>query len=96
MTLPPRASFEPFPTHLDVKELVETTDNFVFAARISYEAVDTLPREDFDNLVRYHVIMLGVPLVVEGFYEHLDKRLFSSRWLQKNGQSKSLSWIHFL
>ncbi|KAJ5813904.1 uncharacterized protein N7503_000654 [Penicillium pulvis] len=90
MALPPRATFEPFPTHLDVKELVETTDNFVFAVRISCEAVDTLPREDFDNLVRYHVTMLGMPLVIEGFHEHLDKGLFSSRWLQKNGQSEQV------
>ncbi|KAJ5635417.1 uncharacterized protein N7484_008730 [Penicillium longicatenatum] len=90
MTLPPRATFEPFPTDLNVKDLVETTDQFEFARRISCDAIDILPLEEFDKLVRYHVTMLGMPLVIEGFYKHLDKRLFSSKWLQKNGQSEQV------
>ena len=95
MTLPLRAAFEPFPTHLNVKELVDTTDNFEFAARIPTEALDAYPREEFEKLVHLNVIMLGIPLVIEGFQAHLDKRLFSSKWLQRNGQSKSLPCIHF-
>jgi hypothetical protein len=95
MALPPRATFEPFPTDLNVKDLVETTDHFEFARRISCDAIDILPLEEFDKLVRYHVTMLGMPLVIEGFYKHLDKRLFSSKWLQKNGQSTSAPCIHF-
>ncbi|KAJ5655604.1 hypothetical protein N7507_007554 [Penicillium longicatenatum] len=90
MALPPRATFEPFPTDLNVKDLVETTDQFEFARRISCDAIDILPLEEFDKLVRYHVTMLGMPLVIEGFYKHLDKRLFSSKWLQKNGQSEQV------
>lgn len=93
MALPPRATFEPFPTHLDVKDLVESTENFVFAERVSSESLDNYPREEFDNLVHFHVIMLGMPLVIEGFHKYLDKRLFSAKWLQKNGQSKSLLWV---
>ncbi|KAJ5653480.1 hypothetical protein N7490_000483 [Penicillium lividum] len=87
---PHRAIFEPFPTHLDLKELVETTENLVFAMRIKCESLDEQPREVFDKLVLYYVVLMGYPLVIEGFHEHLDKRLFSSKWLQQNGRSEQV------
>ncbi|KAJ5949733.1 hypothetical protein N7454_001317 [Penicillium verhagenii] len=89
MTPPSRAIFEPFPTHLNLAELVETTHNFEFAKRITCQSIDGQPREDFDKLVLFHVIMLGEPLVIEGFHEYLDKPLFSSKWLQQNCQNRA-------
>lgn len=79
-----RAAFEPFPPDLDVETLVETVPSFEYARRITCDAIDEWPREDFEKLVLLHVVMLGLPLVIEGFQDRLHKGLFSRKWLKRN------------
>lgn len=85
----PRAVFEPFPPNLDIGDLVDSTPNFNFAWRITCDSIDENPREDFEQLVLFHVILGGRPLVIEGFQERLDKFLFSEKWLRQNCAGKS-------
>lgn len=84
-----RMAFEPMPPDLDINEVVESTPNFDFAMRITCESVDEHPFEQFEKLVLYQVVLSGRPLVIEGFQEYLDKRLFSERWLRETYSSKS-------
>lgn len=79
-----RAAFKPFPPDLDVEELVEAVPNFVYAERITCDAIDEWPREDFEALVLLHVVKLGIPLVIEGFHERLHEGLFTRKWLKRN------------
>lgn len=97
---PSHATFEPFPPDLDVDDLVDSAHDMVFAKRITCDAIDEWPREDFEKLVLFHVVKLGIPLVVEGFHERLDKGLFSTGWLQQNyalkGERSLLKFIPYL
>ena len=88
-----RALFEPFPPDLNIDEVVETTSNFEFAMRITCDSIDAEPLEDFEKLVLYYVILLGVPLVIEGFQERLDKQLFSRKWLRQNHNQGELLFL---
>lgn len=95
-----RAAFKPFPPDLDVKELVEAVPNFEFAGRIACNALDEWPREDFEKLVLFHVVKLGMPLVIEGFHERLHKGLFTRKWLKRNHStgkysSHSMSGVNY-
>ncbi|KAJ5113562.1 hypothetical protein N7456_002096 [Penicillium angulare] len=83
--MPPKpAPFVPFPTQFSVKELVEQNPSFEFAPRISCQKLDHQSREDFEHLIRLQLANIGVPMVIEGFDEYIDKRLFSRAWLQKS------------
>lgn len=79
-----RAAFEPFPPDLNVEELVKAVPNFEYARRITCDSIDEYPREDFEKLVLFHVVKLGIPLVIEGFQERLHKGLFTRKWLKRN------------
>lgn len=79
-----RAAFEAFPPHLNLAEVVESTPTFEFVPRITCDAIDQWPREDFEKLVFVRVVQLGLPLVIEGFQGRLDKDLFSEKWLRQN------------
>ncbi|KAJ5081428.1 hypothetical protein NUU61_009692 [Penicillium alfredii] len=83
-----RAVFEPFPPNLDIGDLVDSTPKFNFAWRITCDSIDENPREDFEQLVLFHVILSGRPLVIEGFQKRLDKFLFSEKWLRQNCAGK--------
>lgn len=83
-----RSKFEPFPPHLDVAQLVESTPPFQFASRIACDAIDQYPPEDFQRLIFLNVVVLGLPLVIEGFEERLDKNLFSEKWLRQSCATK--------
>ncbi|CAG8056167.1 unnamed protein product [Penicillium salamii] len=83
-----RMAFEPMPPDLDINAVVESTPNFEFAMRITCESIDEHPLEQFEKLVLYQVVLSGRPLVIEGFQEYLDKRLFSERWLRETYSSK--------
>ncbi|CEO61178.1 hypothetical protein PMG11_05488 [Penicillium brasilianum] len=84
-----RAVFEPFPPHLNIEEVVQTTPSFEFAKRISCDSVSQFPREVLELYVLTHVVKLGLPLVITGFDKHLDKDLFSEKWLQQHYASQT-------
>ncbi|KAF3492026.1 JmjC domain-containing protein [Arthroderma uncinatum] len=84
----PRAAFEPISPDLDYTSLVESTPNFHPVTRIHCDAIDEQGIENFEKLVKLHVIMGGKPLVVEGYQSRLEKWIFSSRWLKDNHGSK--------
>ncbi|PVI07806.1 hypothetical protein DM02DRAFT_579675 [Periconia macrospinosa] len=84
----PRASFEPIPPDFDVRTFVETTDNFRYADRISYEMIANNGIDQFEKLVLLHVIIGGKPLVIDGFEEVLDPWTFTPSWLRDNHGEK--------
>ena len=89
----PQASFEPISPWLNVDKLVESTDNFEYVARVSYDMIAAQGADALDKLVLLHVILGGKPLVIEGFDASLPRHLFNHGWLdEKHGtQSKILS-----
>lgn len=80
----PRASFEPIPPDFDVNTFTETTDNFEYAHRVPYQAIQEQGKERFEQLLLLHVIIGGKPLVIDGFDELLDPWTFSPSWLRDN------------
>lgn len=84
----PRASFEPLPPDIDVRELVEHTENFEYVDRISWEVIAQQGMDAFEKLVLKHVIQGGKPLVVDGFEDLLDPWTFTPRWLVDNHGDK--------
>ncbi|KAL4963187.1 putative JmjC domain protein [Aspergillus stella-maris] len=84
----PRAAFEPISPDLDFEELVKSTPNFEEVVRIHCDAIDENGLENFEKLVLLHVIVRGLPLVVEGFDKQLDKALFSEKWLRTHYAAK--------
>ncbi|EGE08853.1 JmjC domain-containing protein [Trichophyton equinum CBS 127.97] len=84
----PRAAFEPISPDLDFTELVESTPNFMPVTRIPAHAIEEQGIENFEKLVKLHVIYSGKPLVVEGYGSKLEKWIFSPRWLKDNHGSK--------
>jgi hypothetical protein len=86
----PRASFEPLPPDLDVRALVESTDNFQYVDRISYEMIQQQPLEQFEKLVLLHVIIGGKPLVIDGFEDVLGLWDFTPKWLRDNHGDKGM------
>jgi hypothetical protein len=84
-----RMLFEPLPPILDLNEVVASSPNFEFAMRVTCDAIDKWPLEDFERLVLYQVVLCGKPLVIEGFQKHLDSRIFSEKWLRESYKSKS-------
>ncbi|KAL3456816.1 hypothetical protein BJX64DRAFT_31980 [Aspergillus heterothallicus] len=84
----PRAAFEPLSPDLDVTELVDSTPNFEQVVRIHCDAIDENGLENFEKLVLLHVIVRGLPLVVEGFDKRLDNAVFSETWLRNHYSAK--------
>jgi hypothetical protein len=84
----PRASFEPIPPDFDLRELVESTDNFQYVDRISCDTIEEQGLENFEKLILLHVIIGGKPLVVDGFEDRLDPWTFTPKWLQDNHGEK--------
>ncbi|GAB7365255.1 hypothetical protein MBLNU230_g6338t1 [Neophaeotheca triangularis] len=80
----PRASFQPIPPNFDVKQLVESTNNFSYVDRISYDMIEQQGQAAFERLVTLHVVVGGKPLVIDGFDELLDPWTFSAKWLRDN------------
>lgn len=88
----PPAAFEPLPPDLDVAALVESTDNFKYAARIHCDAIDLQGTANFEKLVLLHVIVSGKPLVIEGYNSErrLPSSLFSTKWLRETMGTKGV------
>lgn len=84
----PRASFEPIPPDIDVNALVESSPNFQHVDWISRECFNQWNMEQFDRIIRKHVVLGGKPLIIKGYSELLDKDMFSAKWLAKNHGSK--------
>jgi hypothetical protein len=84
-----RAVFEPFPPHLDIDEEVRKTPNFQFAKKISCDSISQFPREVLELYILTHVVKLGLPLVITGFDKHLDKKIFSEKWLRHHYANQS-------
>lgn len=83
-----RACFEPLPPDLDVRTLVESTPNFHYVDRISYDRIQEHGQEKFDQLILLHVVIKGKPLVIDGFGDRLDSSIFSPEWLTANHGDK--------
>jgi hypothetical protein len=84
----PQAAFEPLSPNLDVPDLIRSTPNFEEAVRIPCDAIDENGLENFEKLVLLHVIVRGLPLVVEGFEKKLDSAIFSEKWLSNHYSAK--------
>ncbi|GAM82820.1 hypothetical protein ANO11243_008060 [Dothideomycetidae sp. 11243] len=84
----PRAQFEPIPPNLSLTRLVEAYEHFDFCPRIPFEAIQENGVDNFEKLVKKHVIGEGKPLVVEGLNNVLDPWTFSSKWLKDNEGQK--------
>ncbi|KAF2421490.1 hypothetical protein EJ08DRAFT_738183 [Tothia fuscella] len=84
----PRASFEPIAPDFDLRELVETTENFQYVDRISCETIEEQGLENFEKLILLHVIIGGKPLVVDGWEDRLDPWTFTPKWLRDNHGDK--------
>ncbi|GAM38826.1 hypothetical protein TCE0_034f09877 [Talaromyces pinophilus] len=85
----PQAAFEPIPPNIDVPALVESTPNFEWVIRIHCDAIYEQGLENFEKLVRLHVITGGKPLVVEGYDSRFEKWIFAEQWLRDNLSSKA-------
>ncbi|KAJ5665617.1 uncharacterized protein N7477_008065 [Penicillium maclennaniae] len=79
-----RAAFKPYPPDIIVNPTVDSIPNFEHVRSISCDDIDRNGLEQFSHLYDYWVIKTGRPLVIKGFQDLLDRRLFSSEWLQKN------------
>jgi hypothetical protein len=86
------ACFIPVEPGINVDELVAQIPNFEYVPRITCDMIDELGVESFEKLVVQHVILGGIPLVVEGYDKRLDSRLFSATWLTQNHGRKCKSW----
>lgn len=84
----PRASFEPISPHFDLRELVESSDNFQYVDRISLDSIEEQGWDMFEKLVLLHVINGGKPLVIDGFDSRLDPWTFTPKWLKDNHGTK--------
>jgi hypothetical protein len=92
----PRASFEPIAPNFDLRELVETTENFQYVDRISCETIEEQGLENFEKLILLHVIIGGKPLVVDGWEDRLDPWTFTPKWLKDNhGDKGRRDSLHF-
>jgi len=86
-----RAAFGPVQSDIDLRQLVEKTDNFEYAPRIKYDAITQQGQEKFEKLILKHVILGGKPLVIDGFEELLDPWIFNPKWLRDNHGDKGMS-----
>ncbi|KAL6236340.1 hypothetical protein BDW75DRAFT_206944 [Aspergillus navahoensis] len=84
----PRAAFEPISPALNVADLIKSSPNFEEVVRIHCDAIDENGLENFEKLILLHVIVRGLPLVVEGFDKKLDNAIFSERWLRNHYSTK--------
>lgn len=92
----PQAAFEPISPTIDVPALVETTPNFEWVVRIHCDAIYEQGLDNFEKLVRLHVINGGKPLVVEGYDTKFEKWIFAERWLRDNYATKSMRSSRFI
>ncbi|KAK4186040.1 hypothetical protein QBC35DRAFT_285941 [Podospora australis] len=84
----PQAKFDPIPPDLDLHALVEQTPNFKWVTRISAAQIRSIGPQEFEKLVKLHVIHQGKPLVIEKWQERLPKSLFSGQWLEDTYNKK--------
>jgi hypothetical protein len=78
---------------LDLASLVEETNNFHWASRISYQDVIKDGLDAFETLIYKWVVKAGRPLVVDGFDAVLEPQMFTPKWLRDNHGNKSASLL---
>lgn len=90
----PQAKFDPIPPDLDLKNLVDETQNFKWVQRVPRNDIRKLGPQGFEHLVQLYVIERGQPLVIEGWDavfpkdDKNEKRLFSVDWLEEHYDKK--------
>jgi hypothetical protein len=77
--------------NLDFAPIVESTRNFRWVSRISYQEIVKRGPDVFDQLIYAWVVKAGKPLVVDGFDAVLEPGMFSPQWLRDNRGSKGVS-----
>jgi hypothetical protein len=87
-SLHPQAKFDPIPPDLDLHALVDRTPNFKWVQRVSRSQIRNLGPQEFEKLVRLHVITGGKPLIIDGWDAILPKWLFGADWLEKTYDKK--------
>jgi hypothetical protein len=87
-SLHPQAKFDPIPPDLDLRGLVDRTDNFEWALRVPAARLRTLGPHEFEKLVLIHVMQGGRPLVIEKWNDRLPRDLFSIKWLEETYNKK--------
>jgi hypothetical protein len=92
----PRASFEPIPPDLDITDLVNSTDNFQFVDRVAFDVIARMDPDKFERLVTKHCIIMGKPLVIDGYEGQLDPWIFNPKWLSDNHGSASMLFQYIL
>lgn len=87
-SLHPQAKFDPIPPDLDLHGLVDRTPNFKWVQRVSRAQIRNLGQQEFEKLVQIHVIVGGMPLVIDDWDAVLPKWLFNVDWLEKTYDKK--------
>jgi hypothetical protein len=77
--------------NLDFAPIVESTGNFRWVSRISYQEISERGPDAFDQLIYTWVVKAGKPLVVDGFDAVLEPGMFSPKWLRDNLGNKGVS-----
>lgn len=78
----PAAAFEPISPNLDLDYLIDNTPKWKRINRIPIEKVLTRGYDALEELIVSHVIVGGIPLIIEGFDRVLDNHMFTPQWLQ--------------
>lgn len=89
-TYPSPAGFDPIPPELDLPKLVEETDNFKWAQRVSRSQMQELGQREFEDFITSHVVIGGKPLVIEGWEDVLPADLFNVDWLEATYDKKRM------
>ncbi|KAH8899471.1 hypothetical protein GQ53DRAFT_677069 [Thozetella sp. PMI_491] len=84
----PQAKFDPIPPDLDLDDLVDRTPNFEWVTRVSAASIRGLDPQDFEQLVQYHVVQAGKPLIIEHWNDRLPASLFSRDWIEATCDKK--------
>ncbi|KAI9754733.1 MAG: hypothetical protein M4579_004580 [Chaenotheca gracillima] len=79
-----QAMFQPIPPDLDLKKLIEETDNFHYVARINCGEIEKQGAAMFEKLVTLHTVISGRPLVLDGLQDRLPSHIFGPSWLDLN------------
>lgn len=75
------AAFEPISPNLDLDYLIDNTPKWKRINRIPIEKVLTRGYDALEELIVSHVIVGGIPLIIEGFDRVLDNSMFTPQWL---------------
>ncbi|ESZ96879.1 hypothetical protein SBOR_2744 [Sclerotinia borealis F-4128] len=80
----PRAQFVPLSPNIDLDTLVNDNPSFDHVRRVPQSDLESHTVQSLEQLVHYHVVQEGRPLVLEGWGSYIPPSLFSSKWLEDN------------